>query len=252
MFKCGRTWKVAALASLVAALCSVASPTASAPSALTSPLQQPTPSPSPSPSGKVNRERPSLDGIKVPFPGSLSPVEILANIRAVATQTHLADGLGMPELLMRDNELKVRRILQVRSEVISPGWPVVELQNASGGDVANIAITRGGVIIGGEDCRGRQVDRPLDLDDAKARVRGHRGREPLAAEYVYFNNVAERGISYTRPLAAVTTERGTIYLNSKAEAFAEEGSPHIQEFAARARLLQGSPGLVRLYSLGQW
>jgi len=102
--------------------------------------------------------------------------------------------------------------------------------------------------------RGSHPDRPLDLDEAKRPVSARRSKQPTAAEYVYFDNIAERGLSYTRPLVAVNTELGTIFVNSKGEAFAEEGSPHIQEFGGmgNTKQLDVPPGVRRLRSLGQW
>jgi len=65
-----------------------------------------------------------LDGIKVPHPNSVAPADVLDNIKAVVDQTHVADGLNMPELHMRHGELHIRRLLQVQSTVIPPGWLV--------------------------------------------------------------------------------------------------------------------------------
>jgi hypothetical protein len=196
----------------------------------------------------------TLDDANAPYPNSVQPSEVLANIKAAVAQSHLAEGMRMPELAMRNGELRVRRLLQVESVEMRRKWLVVELQDLGGHDIANVAITRLGTMMVVEDCRGRLVDRPLSLSEAKNRVRGHRGRDALNAEYVYFNNIAERGLSYTRPLVAVTTERGPIYLNSKAEAFAEEGSGPIAEAGGpqRTRELPVTRGTIRLRSLGVW
>ena len=195
----------------------------------------------------------TVHGSRVPYPDSIAPAEVLANIKAVVGQTRLAASMGMDELAMRHGELRVRRILQVRSATPPPGFLVAELEDMDGRPIANIATVRG-LITFAEDCRGRAIARSLDLSDASNRVRAHRGRAPLAAEYVYFDNVAERGLSETRPLVAVTTERGVIYLNSKGEAFAEEGSPLIDE--SRGQPGPAAPsvpsGVLPLCMLGQW
>jgi hypothetical protein len=79
---------------------------------------------------------PPAGGVKVPYPNSLNPAEVLTNIKAAVQQTHLSVGMKMPELAMRKDELQVRHILPVRSAVIRPGWLVVELQDRGGNDVA--------------------------------------------------------------------------------------------------------------------
>ena len=77
---------------------------------------------------------------------------------------------------------------------------------------------------------------------------------PRSLEYVYFDNFAEEGFSTFRPLVTVTTARGVVYLNAKAEAFTDEGSPLGEEFHAE----QGTwavgdrAGMRHLRPLGQW
>jgi hypothetical protein len=63
-----------------------------------------------------------------------------------------------------------------------------------------------------------------DLADAAARVRDRHVGIPRGLEYVHFDNFAKGAYSRFRPLVAVATERGVVYLNSKAKVFAEEGS----------------------------
>ena len=94
-----------------------------------------------------------------------------------------AEGMKIPELAMRNGELKVRRILSVASVEMGREWLVVELQDLGGSDIANVAISSLGAMMMVEDCRGRVVDEPLDLTDAKNRVRRHRRRDPQNAEY---------------------------------------------------------------------
>jgi hypothetical protein len=203
--------------------------------------------------GSPDSETLNVHATRIPYPDSIEPAEVLANIKAVVGQTHLAEAMGIDELAMRHGELRIRRILQVRSEKPPPGFLVAELEGADGRPIANVATVRGLIIIA-EDCRGRTMARSLDLSDAANRVRIRRGRVPLAAEYVYFDNVAERGVSETRPLVAVTTERGVIYLNSKGEAFAEERSPLVDESGGQqgTRALPAAPGVLPLRMLGQW
>jgi hypothetical protein len=200
-------------------------------------------------------ERPTLDGLKVPYPDSIQPAEVLANLKAAVEHSHLAEAMGIEELTMRRGELHARRILQVKSDTPPPGFLVVELEDLAGNPIASVAITRRGVILTAQDNRGRTTaGRSLDLDDAVRRARGRLGRDPLSVGYVYFDNVAEHGVSEFRPLVAVTTEQGAIYLNSKGEAFAEEGSLLVEEFGGvrGTRSLPVPAGVRHLRSLGQW
>jgi hypothetical protein len=116
--------------------------------------------------------RDTLDGANALYPNSVQPSEVLANIKAAVVKTHLAEGMKMPELAMSNGELRVRRILQVESVELRRKWLVVELQDLGGNDIANVAITRLGTIMVVEDCRGRLVERPLSLSEAKNRVAG--------------------------------------------------------------------------------
>jgi hypothetical protein len=187
--------------------------------------------------------------------GPLNPAEILANIKAISERLHVAEDLKVPELAMRANELRIRRIMQVRSEKQPPDYLIVELEDRSGNLVASVALTPAGVFMGAEDCRQcAPGSRSLDLSVASRRVLDRRGRAPRAAEYVYFDNVIERGYSRFRPLVAVTTERGTLYLNSRSEAFVEEGSAILDEFGgpARSRAVLAPPGFRQFRSVCLW
>ena len=194
--------------------------------------------------------------VTVPYPDSVEPVEVLANVRAEIQRNRIAEDMRMPELAMRNGELQVRRILQIKSEKLPRAYLVVELERLSGDLVAIVGLTRGGVFMGAEDCRPcpTQGYRPLDLADAAARVSGRQVGTPRSVEYVYFDNFAEGGFSRFRPLVAVTTERGVVYLNAKAEAFTEEGSPLIEEFHKDQGTwaLGDRPGLRHLRPLGPW
>jgi hypothetical protein len=196
------------------------------------------------------------NGLEIPYPNSVRPAEVLANIRAIVTrQAYLARDMKMPELAMRNNELRVGRVLQVRS-VGQPGPPplaylVVDLEDLSGNVVAMFAMTREGRFMGIQDCRPCPPGSgPLGLAEASARVRACAGN-PKAVEYVYLAGGPEPGYSRFRPVAAVTTERGTVYLNSRGQAFAEERSTLLRECGATepTRIAPGPPPL-RL--LGQW
>ena len=101
------------------------------------------------------------------------------------------------------------------------------------------------------DCRKCQSF-SLDLLDASSRVLAKRGRAPVKAEHVYFDSVVEGGLSRLQPLTAVTTERGTIYFNSRGETFAEEGSGLLSDFDVAVPPALGPPRVKRLHSLGRW
>jgi hypothetical protein len=186
----------------------------------------------------------------VPFPGSVKPAEVIANVQAAAQQTHLLGVLDIPELAT--GNVRARRILEVKSDMPPPGYLVVELDDLGGKPLAKVAMTKGGVIISADDSRNSVERSSLDLSDATTKVQQKRGRAPISAEYVYFHNVAERGISICRPLVAVTTERGVLYFNSKGEAFAEDGSLLITELGARSPVLAPSAAIKHLRLIGQW
>ena len=129
------------------------------------------------------------------------------------------------------------------------------LEDLSGSHMVNIGITLLGEILAAQGCRAcPDAGRPLDLIDASARVRNRRAIATRAAEYVYFDNVAQAGYSRLTPLAAVTTDRGTVYFNSKGEAFAEEGAPIIDDVGGESATgaLQVRGPMLRLRSMGQW
>lgn len=199
------------------------------------------------------RERPSLGRVTVPHPNSVDPADVIQNIRVINRQTRLAEVAGIPELR---GPLRASRILRVRSDLPPPGFLVVELEDGVGHPIAMVAMTRAGELMAVEDSRNGTRGKSLDLDDASARVLRHRRQRPNAIEYVYFPNVVEGGLSVFRPLVAVGTERGTIYLNSRGEAFAEEGSPLVRNLTAvitpssPSALLGRLP--VELRSLGRW
>jgi hypothetical protein len=191
-------------------------------------------------------------GMEEPFPGSRSPAEVLAHIKATVAEFHLAEDLELPELAKRQNDLRIRRILKVRSEKIPPQYVVAELSGESGTIVARIAFTTTGDYMMAQNCR--QCDSlPLDLSDAVGRVQTRRSRAPVGAEYVHFDSHAEPGLSRLRPLAMVITERGSIYFNSRGEAFAEDGADVLTELGGAALApLKWPPTFKRLHSLGQW
>jgi hypothetical protein len=203
-------------------------------------------------SGRGVRPR-GLEVVRVPFPNSVNPREALANFKAITQQTSLVATSGIPQL---SGELRVARLLQVTSDEPSPGFLVLELETVDGKAVANVAMTREGVFMALEDTRYGTRGRSLDLSDASAKLRNRRGRGPEFIEYVYFTNLAEGGISFFRPLVAASTERGTIYFNSRAEAFVEESSPLVQELGASGTARRATAFVrgrsVELLSLGIW
>src|SRR5262245_41716579 len=67
------------------------------------------------------RDRPT-DGTTVPFPDSLQPDQIVANITSIAQQVKLADVMHLPEIAT--GELRARRVLQVKSTIAPNGYLV--------------------------------------------------------------------------------------------------------------------------------
>ena len=210
----------------------------------------------------VAQEPPATPASGVPHSGSLEPGQVVRNVKALLRRGSLLKFSGIPELATED--LRARRILDVTSALIPPGYLVVELDDARGQRVANLAMTPDGHFIMLEDARGAQAPRPLPLADAASRVRGRRGRAPLSTRYVYLHNIAERGVSLCRPLVAAATEKGEIYLNSVGEAFIEEGTPLESEFQT-TRMIEpvlpipptqqqthASGSVKRLLSAGRW
>lgn len=167
--------------------------------------------------------------VKVPHPDSVDPAEVVLNIKAWAEQTALVQSTGIDELAMRAAPLRARRVLQVVSLPDPPGYLVAELEDATGRAIANVAMTRPGQIMAVEDLRGEVVRHPLDLDVASSLVRTHRKTEPTKAEYQYFRNGAEFGSAF-RPLVAVETAAGTLYLDSRRRVYADESDPIVRDF----------------------
>ncbi len=167
--------------------------------------------------------------VKVPHPDSVDPAEVVLNIKAWADQTTLVQSSGIDELAMRSSLLRARRVLPVVSFQDPPGYLVVELEDAAGRAIANVAMTQPGQIMAVEDLRGSDVRRPLDLDVATSLVRSRRKTEPTKAEYQHFRNGAEFG-SVFRPLVAVVTPAGTLYLDSRRRVYADESDPIVKAF----------------------
>ena len=164
------------------------------------------------------------DGFRAPYPNSVAPAEVLANVKTAARYGHLGTGLNMVEIEMRDRDLRIRRILEVGSEMPPPGYLVVELEDVSGSSIADVAITRVGTLFGAQDVRTKTPRRALDLEDASYRVSARIGSVAQRAEYVFFPSAAEPGSSIFRPLVAVTTDRGAVYVNSAGATFVDEGA----------------------------
>jgi hypothetical protein len=198
---------------------------------------------------KEGEERPSVVPMPIPHPGATEPAAVVRNIKAIVRHTNIGVS-EIPELASDD--IRARRVLEVRSELPPPGYLVVELEDSRGNRIANFAVTKLGNVVMVEDQRNFVEPRPLELKEAAARVQVRRGETPTSIEYVYFNNVAEPGLSYCRPLIAVKTRQGVVYLNSVGEAF-EDADPAV--FAAEKSSVE-RPRLGRrarvLKALGKW
>lgn len=187
----------------------------------------------------------------VPYPGTRQPAQILANIQAGIAPTGLASLMGMDEMREPTKSLRVSRILEVKSNDPAPGYLVVECTDLGGVALVNVAITSLGMMIGTEDLRGKNIPKPLSLSEAERRVGGRVGRIHSSA-YVYFHNRAEPGSPLFRPLVAVSTDDGPVYLNSVGEVFAIDGGNLARPGSDGPVLTPAAPGSVRLKRLAQW
>jgi hypothetical protein len=134
--------------------------------------------------------------------------------------------LQMTELTNHQNELRVARLLEVKSLGRRADYFVLELNDATGRPLANAAIQRDGALIGVEDLRTAiDVQRPVDLGSMTKRMRKYGTATARSIRYVFAPNYAEPGSSPFRPLAAIETPNGTLYVNSKGEEFTDEGGP---------------------------
>jgi hypothetical protein len=204
-----------------------------------------------------SNSRPDLlpKAIAVPYPNTTKPTEILANIAEAVRQTHLDEAMNLGELAMRQNELQARRILDVASlsSYFGSDYYVVELEDKQGVAVANVAISKDGVINGVQDVRGIDVPRAPSLSDVKTRVEARLSVAPTKARYVFAFSPAEPGSSLYRPLAAVETADGTVYFNSRGEAFADEGSTLTKELSNKSETAAPkAPNFVALRKLDRW
>lgn len=186
----------------------------------------------------------------VPFPRASTERELLANFAYIVSNTSLVEASGVAELR---KELRVSRLLKVRSEVVPPGYYVIELSDRGGNPVATAALTREGQFIALEDNRTADRGRPISLERARESVRNRVG-PPVGSsesEYVYFVSAAEGGFSVLRPLAAVRDGSGRIvYFNSEGRAFLVAGSDLESSLLGR-RSASGRPG-VTLVDAGVW
>lgn len=189
--------------------------------------------------------------ISIPYPHSLDPHHVIANIEAIIQQTKLLETSKISEL-SSIRKLRAKRILNVKSDLISPGYVVVELEDERGASIANFAFMGAGEPVAIEDLRSRNEPGSMKLTDAATRVRA-RGRVPASTGYVYFHNVAEPGLSLCRPLAKVETTEGPVYLNSRGEAFVEEDSAIANQiFGTAKRPPAPRVGSRTLLPIGQW
>ena len=143
------------------------------------------------------------------------------NVVAAIRHAHVDEATNMPELAMRHNELHPRRILDVTSLAKRADYYVVELVNGAGVTMANVAIEKSGLLIGVEQTRGTELPRSIDLGTAADKARTFTNARVSRTRYVYMLSAAELGSPVFAPLAAVETLDGTVYVNSKGEAFSD-------------------------------
>ena len=139
----------------------------------------------------------------------------------------------MPQLRNEHNELRVRRQLDVKALWRRTDYFVLELDDASGRPLANAAIQKDGKLIGVEDLRpSTDTTRPVDLAGVSTRAAKYGHALIGSAKFVFAPNYAEPGSSPFRPLAAIGTTAGTLYVNSRGDEFAEEASQLVSKAKA--------------------
>ena len=148
----------------------------------------------------------------------------MENVIAGIRRAHMDASANMPELAMRHNELRPRRILDVTSRTSRADFYVVELVDQAGKTMANVAIQKSGLMIGVEQTRGIELPRSMDATAAARRARAVTASVVRGVTYIHMLSEAEPGSPIFAPLAAVDTADGTIYVNSKGEASADESS----------------------------
>lgn len=215
--------------------------------------------------------------VPVPFPGSPTPDHLVANILAILQATDMTVGIeGLRERLLEPGLQAgvVRRVWLTHSRTGSsaksapPDYYVADLQDRTGRPIAIVGITADDEPIGIEDFRdgpgephgdpmtftGRLRARPLLLADASARVARAFKLSVRSARYEFFSSIAERGISVLRPLVALDTDQGTVYVNSRGQAFADPDAPLAKNHAngqSPAVTAHGQKDLVFLSALAQ-
>ena len=210
-------------------------------------------SPAPAgPAGSVGRSYGAAAGVAAaqagstdeaaPFPYAIAAAEILENARQALRKAKVDESLQMPELRMETNDLRARRILDVKSLGARPDFYVLELETRNGARIANVAITRAGHLMGAEDARRKNLTAAADITVATG-VAARGGVATRSARYVYAPNDAEPGMSYFRPLVEVDTPDGKVYVNSRGRAFADPDSPvGRQRGMSPARQMKRDPG----------
>ena len=100
--------------------------------------------------------------VSLPYAHATTQDEVLANVVAYAKQTHLVETTQMPQLLNNNHELRVHRLLDVKSLWRRQDYYLLELDDASGQPLANAAIQKDGALIGVEDLRpATDLSRPV-------------------------------------------------------------------------------------------
>jgi hypothetical protein len=185
----------------------------------------------------------STDGA-APFPYATAAAEILENARYALREAKADESLRMPELRLENNDIKARRILDVKSLGARPDFYVLELETREGTRVANVAITRAGALMGVEDTRRKNLTAAADIT-AATDIAGRGVAQARSARYVYAPNDAEPGLSYFRPLVEVDTVDGKVYVNSRGQMFADPDSPiGRRRGSSSGREMKRSPGLA--------
>jgi hypothetical protein len=177
-----------------------------------------------------------------PFPYAIAAAEILENARHALRKAKVDESLQMPELRMETNDLRARRILDVKSLGARPDFYVLELETRNGARVANVVITRAGHLMGVEDARRKNLTVAADITVATG-IAARGGVATRSARYVYAPNDAEPGMSYFRPLVEVDTPDGKVYVNSRGRVFADPDSTvGRQRGMSPARQIKRDPG----------
>lgn len=77
--------------------------------------------------------------VSVPYPGSVTPNEVIENLTVLAQQLRLAHASPNPEIAMTTAQTRIRRLQRVNNELFPNDYLIVELADAAGNLSGTIA-----------------------------------------------------------------------------------------------------------------